>query len=96
MQIKKIAARDYAWFGMKVTPEQKRKIKRLAERRGLSQKEAAMRLVEEALGEEAPEEQKPFKARPGAFLDGIEHLAGSVEGPGDLSTNPKYMEGYGR
>lgn len=25
----------------------------------------------------------------------IEHLLGSLEGPGDLSTNPKYMEGFG-
>lgn len=25
----------------------------------------------------------------------IEHLVGSIEGPGDLSTNPKYMEGFG-
>ena len=91
-----MATKDYVWFGMKVTPEQKRKIKRLAERRGLSQKEAVMRLVEEALGEEAPAAPKPFKAQPGSFLDGIEHLVGSTEGPGDLSTNPKYMEGFGR
>ena len=91
-----MATKDHVWFGMKVTPEQKRKIKRLAEQRGLSQKEAVMRLVEEALGEETSDEAKPFKAQPGSFLDGIEHLVGSVEGPGDLSTNPKYMEGYGR
>ena len=25
----------------------------------------------------------------------IEHLLGVFEGPGDLSTNPKYMEGFG-
>ena len=29
--------------------------------------------------------------------DLVAHLAGCVEGgPGDLSTNPKYMEGFGR
>lgn len=84
-----MAEKNYVWFGMKVTPEQKRKIKRLAARRGTSQKAAVMQLVEEAV------EDKPFEARKGSFLDGIEDLVGSVEGPPDLSTNPKYMEGFG-
>ena len=30
------------------------------------------------------------------LLDRISHLTGSVDGPGDLSTNPDYMDGYGR
>jgi hypothetical protein len=29
-------------------------------------------------------------------LDLARDLAGSVEGPPDLATNPKYMRGYGR
>lgn len=78
------------WFGMKVTPEQKRKIKRLAEREGTSAKEAVLRLVEQALAEE------PVNAPSGSFLSGIEDLIGSVEGPVDLASNPKYMEGFGR
>jgi hypothetical protein len=78
------------WFGMKVTPEQKEKIRKLAHRRGVSQKRAVMDLIEEATKELAK------KASKGSFLDGIEHLSGSVHGPGDLSTNPKYMEGFGR
>lgn len=78
------------WFGMKVTPEQKRKIKDLAEREGTSAKEAVLRLVEQALAEEE------IEAPQGSFLSGIEHLIGSVEGPPDLSSNPKYMEGFGR
>lgn len=77
------------WFGMKVTPEQRRKIKRLAEREGTSAKEAVLRLVEEAL----------MSSRSGdpdeSFLSGIEDLIGSVKGPADLSTNPRYMEGFG-
>ena len=80
----------FVWFGMKITPEQKRRIKLLAQREGTSQKEAVMRLIEQAL------ETEPLKAPPGSFLDGIEHLIGSVEGPRDLSTNPKYMEGFGK
>ena len=78
------------WFGMKVTPEQKRKIKELAEREGTSAKEAVLRLVEQAWAE------KDVDAPEGSFLSGIEHLIGSIEGPADLSTNPKYMEGFGR
>jgi hypothetical protein len=81
---------EQVWFGMRLTPEQKRKIKRLAEREGTSAKEAVLRLVEQALSEE------PLHARSGSFLDGIEDLIGSVEGPVDLSSNPKYMEGFGR
>lgn len=78
------------WFGMKVTPEQKRKIKHLAEREGTSAKDAVLRLVEQAL---APE---TIEAQEGSFLSGIETLIGSVEGPSDLSTNSKYMEGFGK
>jgi len=28
--------------------------------------------------------------------DRIKHLSGIIKGPGDLSTNPKHMEGYGQ
>jgi len=80
---------EQVWFGMRLTPEQKRKIKRLAEREGTTAKEAVLRLVEQALAEQ------PLDAPKGSFLEGIEELVGSVEGPADLSTNPKYMEGFG-
>jgi hypothetical protein len=33
---------------------------------------------------------------PGSALELAGDLVGCVEGPGDLTTNPKYMEGYGR
>jgi predicted DNA-binding antitoxin AbrB/MazE fold protein len=33
---------------------------------------------------------------PGSFLEKARGLAGSIEGPGDLSFNKKYLEGYGR
>jgi hypothetical protein len=26
----------------------------------------------------------------------MKYLVGTIDGPGDLSTNPKYTEGYGR
>lgn len=78
------------WFGMKLTVEQKQKIKTLAKREGISAKEAIMQLVDDAL------RRKKLDVPKDSFLYGIEHLIGSIQGPGDLSTNPKYMEGYGK
>lgn len=80
-----------AWFGMKVTPEQKKKIKELAKRRGVSQTQAVMDLVEEAAQEEE------IEAKPGSILERNKDLFGAgSSGKRDLSTNPKYMEGFGR
>ncbi len=31
-----------------------------------------------------------------SFLEAAREFIGCVEGPGDLSTNPKYMEEYGK
>ena len=36
------------------------------------------------------------KSRKDSLYDRIKHLCGVISGPGDLSTNPKYMEGYGK
>jgi hypothetical protein len=80
------------WFGMKLTPAQKARIKRLARMEGTSAKEAVLRLVDAALDERQPGEQEPR----GNFLDGIEDLVGSVDGPRDLSTNPRHMRDFGR
>jgi hypothetical protein len=38
----------------------------------------------------------PSKESEISFLDAAREFIGCVEGPGDLSTNPKYMEGYGK
>lgn len=78
------------WFGMKLTPEQKEKIRILARRRGVSQKRAVLDLVEKEV------EEEPIKAEPGSFLDRNRSSCGVFNGPGDLSTNPKYMEGFGQ
>jgi hypothetical protein len=80
---------DMVWFGMKLTPEEKAKIKELARRQGTSAKQAVMALVEEAVN------QEPVKAPKGSFLEGIEDLVDSVEGVRDLSTNPRHMEHFG-
>ncbi len=45
---------------------------------------------------EAEEEaQKQDSDTPSVSYDRIKHLLGVFEGPGDLSTNPKYMDGFG-
>lgn len=84
-------AKGHVWVGMKVKPEEKAKIKRLAERKGTTQKAAVLEAIDHELDEE-----RPVRAQPGSFLEGAEDLAGSIEGPSDLSTNPKYMEGFGK
>ncbi|HET6528025.1 MAG TPA: hypothetical protein VFG39_04670 [Balneolaceae bacterium] len=78
------------WFGMKLTPEQKEKIRTLARRRGVSQKRAVLDLVEKEVEEE---QVKPVAD---SFYERNKDLIGAAEGPGDLSTNPKYMKGYGK
>ena len=50
------------WFGMRVTPTQKEKIKRLAERRGTTQKAAVLEAVERKLAEDGAEEAQPESA----------------------------------
>lgn len=37
---------------------------------------------------------QPFPDGESAY-DRMKHLCGIIEGPGDLSTNPKYLEGLG-
>lgn len=78
------------WFGMKLTPEQKEKIRILARRKGVTQKQAVLELIEREVN------RKPVQAKPGSFLEAAGDLIGAVEGPGDLATNPEYMKGYGK
>ncbi len=45
---------------------------------------------------EAEEAQQQEGDRPSVSAYELsKHLIGSIEGPGDLSTNPKYMDGFG-
>lgn len=48
--------------------------------------------LEAEIGRTDPQENLPEAQTP---YDRIRHLSGILEGPGDLSTNPKYMEGFG-
>ncbi len=76
---------------MRLTPEQKRKIERLAQRKGTSQKKAVMALVEDAV-----EDEEPIVPRPGSFLDKYRDIIGSCEDPSDLLRDPDRMKGYGQ
>lgn len=80
---------------IEVTPAQKRQIERLAEQKGLSPEAVVLSVLDREL-ETAANGEEAEEPKPDSFLDGIEHLVGSVEGPSDLSTNPEHMEGYGR
>lgn len=86
-----MAEKKYVTFSMRLTPEQKRKIERLAQRKGTSQKKAVMALVEDAV-----EDEEPIVARPGSFLDKYRDIIGSCEGPSDLLRDPDRMKGYGQ
>jgi len=61
------------------------KLERAARERGQSKSEVVRAALEHFLNGE----------RPMSALELAGDLAGCGEGPGDLSTNPKYMEGFG-
>ena len=85
--------KDKVWFGMKVTPAQKADIKRLAQKRGQSATATMLDLVRRAL-----EEEEEIVAELGSFLAALEAKGLTPVDdnlPADVSTNPKYMEGYG-
>ena len=75
-------------LSLKVPDALDAKLTALAARRGESKsavvREAIERYVPEAPGEAA------------SLLDLSRDLVGSVSGPKDLATNPKYLEDYGR
>jgi len=88
------APEDRVPITVEVTSDQKRRLDQLADRKGVS----PAIIIRNLIGKELDLEGEDASPDPpdGSFLDGIEHLIGSVEGPSDLSTNPEHMEGYGR
>ena len=60
-----------------------------AKERGVSRSEVVREALMSLLSQERP------RAR-GSALAMMEDLAGSVEGPEDLSSNPAYLEDFGR
>jgi hypothetical protein len=65
------------------------KLERLARSRKQTKSDILRQALEQVLNGSRP-------PRPVSALDLAGDLAGCLEGPGDLSTNPRYLEGYGR
>lgn len=61
----------------------------LARRRGTSKSAVMRALIADGL-------KASRETRPGTVSARGKGLIGSLSGPGDLSTNPKYMEDYGK
>ncbi|MFT4046165.1 MAG: CopG family transcriptional regulator [Solimonas sp.] len=77
-------------ISLKVPRKLDSRLTRASKAQGVSKSEFVRRAVEKALDEAAAPAQKP------TLLELAGDLIGSVKfGPPDLSTNPKYMEGYG-
>ncbi len=66
------------------------KLRLEAGRRGVS----LSSIVKEALAAYLGDGKK--QDEPKSVYGGMKHLIGSFDGPGDLSTNPKHLEGLGR
>jgi Arc/MetJ-type ribon-helix-helix transcriptional regulator len=66
------------------------KLNRVAKERDLSKSEVVREALEQFFNGHATA-RTPLSA-----LDLARDLAGCLEGPGELSTNPKYMEGFGK
>lgn len=72
-------------ISLKLPPELRFKLERAAKKRGQSKSEVVRAALAQFLNGE----------RPMSALELAGNLVGRGEGPGDLSTNPKYMEGFG-
>ena len=81
-------------FAMRLAPDERRQIERLARARGTSMKGAVLGAVRDQL--EALPAEEPFAPRPGGPLDGLDDIVGCFDsGLSDLSTNPDHLDGYG-
>lgn len=74
---------------LKIAESLDRRLAEEADRLGVSKSE----IVRDALDAYL---ENGGKAKRLSCLDLVRDLAGAFEGPPDLSTNPKYLEGYGR
>jgi hypothetical protein len=76
-------------ISLKLTETLHRKLDRAARQRGQSKSDLVRAALEQFLnGARA--------VSAGSALEAALPWVGCCEGPGDLSTNPKYMEGYGQ
>lgn len=78
-------------ISLKLSDALDKRLERAAKRRKQTKASIVRAALEQFLNGAAGE--TPVRA--GSVLDLAGDLVGCVEGPGDLSTNPKYMRGYG-
>lgn len=76
-------------ISLKVTENLLRQLERTAKEQGRSKSDVIRSALEQFLNGERPAH------RPMSALELAGDLVGCAKGPGDLSTNPKYMEGFG-
>ncbi len=74
---------------VKVTDALMRKLEHTARQRGQSKSALIRSALEQYLNGDGA------GSRPLSVLDVLGDLVGCAKGPGDLATNPKYMEGFG-
>ena len=65
------------------------RLERAAKQRGQSKSEIVRTALEQFLN------GRPVRQRPMSALELAGDLVGCADGPSDLATNPKYMEGFG-
>lgn len=84
------------------SPRQRDLLRRVANRAGVPEEDVALRLIETATLHDIEEAVSllagtlPRPERGPSVHDLASDLIGSVDGPSDLSSNPAYLEGYGR
>ncbi len=74
---------------IRVSPQAARAFRNATEAK---QRKIRVLLEDTLVGGDNAEHDEGLKTVP---FERIEHLLGVFEGPGDLSTNPKYMDGFG-
>ncbi|MEM8947010.1 MAG: hypothetical protein AAGD11_17680 [Planctomycetota bacterium] len=76
---------------VQLTDEQRKLLAQRADETGRSVSE----LINEMFGEPAKEPRQPKGSRSLIAVLSERGLVGAMRGPGDLSTNPEHMEGFG-
>lgn len=74
---------------LKLAENLEKRLKAFSRNEGISQSEIIRRALLDYFSNEE-------NAKSGSFLDLARDLAGSIEGPPDLSTNTAHLEGYGK
>ena len=74
-------------FSIQLPESLANQVKEEAQKRNLSCAEIIIEALEEKF--------RPMSTKQRTMGDAFRECGGFFEGPGDLSTNPKYMEGYG-